>query len=437
MRRSPAPKRDDHSPIVQRAALALLLTLASWVPFGPNKGRVGRLKAFAPGLPTRQSEASPVASACLPAARSWRNFSCSWCKQQVDAACIPPGCVPSGRPIESTLVSWVPLGPNKGRMGRLCAFGPGLPTRQSGTIASAWLPAIRSWRNFSCSWRKHDVAATRIPPRRALSGRPIERIAPHLLKDSRPGPKSGAGCRLTTLLILLHCQLFHSVRVPALSVGAGEGNSLAYQRRLQVPKLNGVQVTDGKQGPTHKWNRCVKRSFMPACNRATRHCQAQPLCLCTSSFIKIPEECVAADHRCLVPNADRLPAAATYPILGWDGPHWAPAPRMLRDVVWVLTLRPSGSQLVSARKLCSGDALRPDLSWVLNYTVPSVPSKGHLQFTGLQGAERGPQCALLGPLAVHRTTGCCAWSSVCPPGATAVLRTALCTEKHHDECKMP
>ena len=192
-----------------------------------------------------------------------------------------------------------------------------------------------------------------------------------------------------------------------------------------------------KQGPTHKWNRCVKRSFMPACNRAIRHCQAQSLCLCTSRVTQIPEECVAADHRSLVPNADRMPAAATYPILGWDGSDWAPAPRMLRDVVWVLTLRPSGSQLVSARKLRSGDALRPDLSWVLNYTVPSVPSKGHLQFTGLQGAERGPQCALLGPLAVHRTTGCCAWSSVCPPGATAVLRTALCTEKHHDECKMP
>ena len=80
---------------------------------------------------------------------------------------------------------------------------------------------------------------------------------------------------------------------------SGEGNSLAYQRRLQVPKLNGVQVTDGKQEPTHKWNRCVKRSFMRACNRAIRHGQAQPLYLCTFRFLQIPEECLAADHRCL------------------------------------------------------------------------------------------------------------------------------------------
>ena len=56
------------------------------------------------------------------------------------------------------------------------------------------------------------------------------------------------------LLLLLHCHVFHSVRVPALSVGAGGGNLLAHQRRLEVPKLNGDQVTDGKQEPTHLWN---------------------------------------------------------------------------------------------------------------------------------------------------------------------------------------
>ena len=58
---------------------------------------------------------------------------------------------------------------------------------------------------------------------------------------------------------------------------------------------------------------------------------------CSFRFFQIPDECSAADHRYLVPNADRKLAAATYPILGWDGPHWVPAPRMLRDVVWILT----------------------------------------------------------------------------------------------------
>ena len=337
---------------VQHAALALLLTLAGWEPRGPNKGRMGRLNAFAPGLLTRQLlcptatpaqtpetgerlplpschclwalEASPVARACSLAARSWRSFSYSCSKQDVDATRIPPGCAPSGRPIASTVS--------------------------------------------------------------------------HLLLDSRPGPKSGVGCRLTTLLILLHCQVSHGVRVPALSVGAGEGSFFAYPRRLYVSKLNGDQVIDGKREPTHQWNRCVKRSFVRVCNGAIRHGQVQPLYLCTFCYFQIPEECVAADHRYLVPNADRKPAAATYPILGWDGPHWDPDPRMLRDVVWILTQRLYSSQLVSARKLCSGDALRPDLSWVLNYTVFSVPFKGHLQRTGLRGAERGPQCALLGPL---------------------------------------
>ena len=167
-------------------------------------------------------------------------------------------------------------------------------------------------------------------PNKGRTGRPIERTVPHLLMDSRPGPKCGAGCRLATLLTLLHCQVSRSVRVPALSVGAGEGNSLAYQRRLQVPKLNGVQVTDGKQEPTLKWNRCVKRSFMRACNRAIRHLSfpsdTRGVFSCRSSL------------PCLVPNADRMLAAATYPVLGWDGPHRAPAPRMLRDVVWMYVL---------------------------------------------------------------------------------------------------
>ena len=120
--------------------------------------------------------------------------------------------------------------------------------------------------------------------------------------------------------ILLHCQVSHSVRVPAFPWELGESNSVAYQRRPQVPKLNGIQVTVGKQEPTRKWNRRVKRSFMRACNRAIRHGHAQPVYLCTFRFLQIPNECLAADHRYLVPNADRKLAAATYPILGWDGP---------------------------------------------------------------------------------------------------------------------
>ena len=195
---------------------------------------------------------------------------------------------------------------------------------------------------------------------------------------SRLGPKSGVGCRLTTLLILLHLQVSHGVRVPALSVGAGEGNFLAYPRRLQVPKLNGEQVTDGKQEPTHQWNRCVKRSFVRACNRAIRHGQAQPLYLCTSRFLQIPEECVAADHRCLV--------AATYPILvGWDGPHWVPAPRKLRDVGWILA-----TPLQVAVSKCEKAVFRR-----CSAARPSLGTELH-----------GSQCAFQRPLAVHRTTGC-------------------------------
>ena len=151
-----------------------------------------------------------------------------------------------------------------------------------------------------------------------------------LTTRSRPGPKSGVGCRLTTLLILLHCQVSHGVRVPALSVGAGEGNFLAYPRRLQVPKLNGEQVTDGKQEPIHQWNRCVKRSFVRVCNKAIR--------------------------------------------------HWVPAPRKLRDVVWVLA-----TPLQVAVSKCDKAVFRRCSA----ATVLRVPSKGHLPFTGLQGAERG------------------------------------------------
>ena len=58
-------------------------------------------------------------------------------------------------------------------------------------------------------------------------------------------------------------------------------------------------------------------------------------CTCVPFVIFRYPKSVAADHRYLVPNADRKPAAATYPIPGWDGPRWDPAPRVLRDAVWI------------------------------------------------------------------------------------------------------
>ena len=95
-------------------------------------------------------------------------------------------------------------------------------------------------------------------------------------------------------------------------------------------------------------------------------------------------------------NADRKPAAATHPILGWDGLHWVPAPRKLRDVVWILAtpLQVAGSKCEKAVfRRCS--AARPSLGTELHGSqcapkatcssqdyrvlnmVLSVPSWGH------------------------------------------------------------
>ena len=120
---------------------------------------------------------------------------------------------------------------------------------------------------------------------------------------------------------------------------------------------------------------------------------------------------IAALSRMLTESRRRQPTPS------WDGTDRTGSQPHVSFETWSgFWPRPSRSQLVSARKLCSGDALRPDLPWVLNYTVLSVSSKGHLQFTGLQGAERGPQC-LLGPL--------------------QFAGLHFCTEKHHDQRNMP
>ena len=140
------------------------------------------------------------------------------------------------------------------------------------------------------------------------------------------------------------------------------------------------------------------------------------LCTCVPLvFFKYPRsvqlQIIAALSRMLTESRRRQPTPS------WDGTdRTGPRPHVSFETWSGFWPRPSRSKLVSVRTLCSGDALRPDLNWVLNYTVLSVPSKGHLQFTGLQGAERGPQCALLGPL--------------------LFAGLHFCTEKHNDQRNM-
>ena len=120
----------------------------------------------------------------------------------------------------------------------------------------------------------------------------------------RPGPKSGVS---SWLKIFLTANLFtrtHSVRVLVLSAGAGGSRTFVHAVSQQP--------------------------FVANCQTLPRVSLSQTPC--SYRFLQIPDECLAADHRYLVPNADRKLAAATSPILEWDGPHWVPAPRMLRDV---------------------------------------------------------------------------------------------------------
>ena len=91
---------------------------------------------------------------------------------------------------------------------------------------------------------------------------------------SRPGPKSGMGRALFFLLLALHSQLSHGVRVPTHSAGVGEGSPQVNLSTRYTPKINGVQVAYGKQDPTQVWNKHVKRSFKRACHRAIKHGQA-------------------------------------------------------------------------------------------------------------------------------------------------------------------
>ena len=82
-----------------------------------------------------------------------------------------------------------------------------------------------------CAYLRRSRANRTLPPRigRSLLGSPRTSTDDRLRKYSRPGPKSGVGSNLVIALVLLQSQLSHSVRVPALSVGAGEGNPPAHR----------------------------------------------------------------------------------------------------------------------------------------------------------------------------------------------------------------
>ena len=126
-------------------------------------------------------------------------------------------------------------------------------------------------------------------------------------------------------------------------------------------------------------------------NRAIRHGQAQPLYLCTFRFLQIPEECLAADHRCLALSRMLTECWRRQPTPSLDGmARTGPQPHVCFEMWFGCT---SFQVTVSkCEKACSGDALRPDLPWILKDNNRSI---------------HGSQCALLGPLTVRRTTPLC------------------------------
>ena len=174
----------------------------------------------------------------------------------------------------------------------------------------------------------------------ALHGPQVDRCAAvfrpyatgHLSKAShsqcRPGPKSGVSSWLRTFFTANLFTRSHGVRVPALSAGAGGSSTFIRAVPQQVLKQAEIQAL-------FLGNQVLLTPVEANCQTLSRVSLLQTLR--SFRYFQIPDECLAADHHYLVPNADRKLAAATYPILGWDGPHWVPAPRMLRDVVWILT----------------------------------------------------------------------------------------------------
>ena len=179
-----------------------------------------------------------------------------------------------------------------------------------------------------CAYLRRSRASRTMPPHIGCSllGSPRTSMDDRLRKYSRPGPKSGVGSNLVIALVLLQSQLSRSVRVPALSVGAGEGNPPTHFCKHPVPKPNGIQVTYGKQEPTHNWNRYVKRSFKRACHRAIKHGQAnykgRTLTVTNSSSNQPPTTFSTVPKP--PPTAGLLPQCGRPRIRNVRGPHGIP-----------------------------------------------------------------------------------------------------------------
>ena len=161
--------------------------------------------------------------------------------------------------------------------------------------------------------------------------------------------------------------------MPALSAGAGGSSTFVHAVSQQVLKQAEIQSFIG--------NQVLLMPFVANCQTLPR--VSLPQTRRSFRFLQIPDECLAADHRYPVPNADRKLAAATYPILGWDGPHWVPAPRMLPDVVWILT--PASLQVTVS--MCEKAVFRR--------CSAARPPLGAEMWSEPSGAIDGPCCLML------------------------------------------
>ena len=105
------------------------------------------------------------------------------------------------------------------------------------TIRLAWSDLLSHSRHppLSHTLRPQMIHIIDATPGCVPSGRPNVPTRLHLQIKSRPGPNSGVGHRLTAFLVFLHCQVSHSVRVPALSLELGKAAFLPISKDSKCP----------------------------------------------------------------------------------------------------------------------------------------------------------------------------------------------------------